>query len=227
MVRDWKSVGAAVDGVNVALQNYQRRMQEKYGRPGEGTTERLGDGVERVGSGYRNKDGWSSDATGRAMSQGIWTRPAIIEYLKSSGLDAMLAEKLSERYVDANGNVAYSANDEQQRWAGKFGSLSDALGKMAEYFRYDQAGRLEGEQIVGVERSRREQRGQLPAQPSHPSGSSSSSGSASGGATYISNITLPGPGGRRETMRFADADSQASNERLLRDLAAARGVAQR
>ena len=50
-------------------------------------------------------------------------------------------------------------------------------------------------------------------------------GSTGGGSvSYVSNITLPG--GQRKSMRFADADSQATNDRLLRDLAAAKGVAQ-
>ncbi len=48
--------------------------------------------------------------------------------------------------------------------------------------------------------------------------------SAGGGNTYISNITLPS--GRKETVRFADAQSQSVSERLLRDLAAGKGVAQ-
>ena len=48
--------------------------------------------------------------------------------------------------------------------------------------------------------------------------------SADGGNTYISNITLPS--GRKETVRFADAQSQSVSERLLRDLAAGKGVAQ-
>ncbi len=66
-----------------------------------------------------------------------------------------------------------------------------------------------------------------PAAPRSPSsGSGMHAGGSTGGGSvsYVSNITLPG--GQRKSMRFADADSQATNDRLLRDLAAARGVAQ-
>ena len=43
------------------------------------------------------------------------------------------------------------------------------------------------------------------------------------GATYVSNITLPG--GKTEQVRFADAASQSAAEQLLRELAQAKGVA--
>lgn len=56
-----------------------------------------------------------------------------------------------------------------------------------------------------------------------PAGASSGT-SSSTGATYVSHITLPS--GRKETMRFADAQSQSAGERLLRELAAGKGVAQ-
>lgn len=59
---------------------------------------------------------------------------------------------------------------------------------------------------------------------SRSSNSTPSSANSGAGVAYISNITLPS--GQRATVRFADADSQATNERLLRDLAAAKGVAQ-
>ena len=56
------------------------------------------------------------------------------------------------------------------------------------------------------------------------SGMSTGQSSAVAGATYVSHITLPG--GRKETVTYGDAQSQAINERLLRDLATAKGVAQ-
>ena len=45
------------------------------------------------------------------------------------------------------------------------------------------------------------------------------------GATYISNITIPGITTGTQ-VRFADSQSQSANERLLRELATAKGVAQ-
>ena len=46
----------------------------------------------------------------------------------------------------------------------------------------------------------------------------------SGGATYVSNITIPGLADR-EVIRFADPISQARNEDLLRKLAQAKSTA--
>ncbi|WP_440105421.1 tape measure protein [Acidovorax sp. BL-A-41-H1] len=120
-----------------------------------GALERLGDGVQRVGSGFRNKDGFTSDALGKAETQGIWTRAAIIDYLTQSGLDEQIARKLSEQFVDANGNVPYAANDVQKRWAGRYGTLSEALGKMADYFQNTDQGQMEAQQILDYEKARR------------------------------------------------------------------------
>lgn len=166
----WGGVTSAINTTNQALQDYQRRMQQTYGRPGEGDKglfergrfssngQELGAGVQEVGSGgaqYRNKDGFTSDALGRAQTQGIWTRAAIIDYLTSSGLDEQIARKLSEQFVDANGNVPYAANDVQKRWAGRYGTLSEALGKMADYFQNTDQGQMEAQQILDYERARR------------------------------------------------------------------------
>ena len=56
------------------------------------------------------------------------------------------------------------------------------------------------------------------------SGAAGQPGGSGGGATYVSNITLPGGGGTRQ-VRFADANSQSAAEQLLRDLAQAKGAA--
>ena len=55
-------------------------------------------------------------------------------------------------------------------------------------------------------------------------GAAGQPGGSSGGATYVSNITLPGGGGTRQ-LRVADANSQSAAEQLLRDLAQAKGAA--
>ena len=55
-------------------------------------------------------------------------------------------------------------------------------------------------------------------------GAAGQPGGSGGGATYVSNITLPGGGGTRQ-LRFADAASQGAAEQLLRDLAQAKGAA--
>lgn len=218
----WGAATTAINASSQALQEYQRRMQQTYGRPGEGDKglfergrmssngQELAPGVQEVGTGgsqYRNKDGWSSDATGKAISQGIWTRTAIIDYLSQSGLDEKIAIKLSEQFVDANGNVPYAAGDVQKRWAGKYGTLSEALGKMAEYYKYSDQGQMDAAQMLDYEKKRLS-----------PSPNTTQS------ATYVSNITIDGT---PTTVRFADADSQAKGEDLLRRLARAKGTTAR
>ena len=195
--------------------------------------ERLAEGVERVGQGYRNKDGFTSDALGKAQTQGIWTRTAIIDYLKQAGLEEQLATKLSEQFIDSNGNVPYEANDVQKRWAGKFGTLSEALGKMAEYYRYTDEGQADAAQMSDFEKRRRgtpQLQGQgasptasLGARPA-PSAAANGGGSGAPGATYVSNITIDG---QPTTVRFADAESQGKGEDLLRRLARAKSTAVR
>jgi len=274
MQRQWRGVAGSINDAGQALDDYQRRMQKTYGRPGEGDKnvndpnrtstrgEKMGAGVEEIGTGgsqFRNKDGFTSDAMGKAQTMGIWTRTAIIDYLTSAGLDELIAAKLSEQFLDANGNVPYEANDVQKKWAGKFGTLSEALGKMAEYYRFDDAGQLEANALLEFERKRRSSPQLGQSGPVGPSSSSASSGTSStsqprtnaaeaanltarsgggngtggnggglsansGGATYISNITIPGLADR-EVIRFADPVSQARNEDLLRKLAQAKSTA--
>lgn len=195
--------------------------------------ERLAEGVERVGQGYRNKDGFTSDALGKAQTQGIWTRTAIIDYLKQAGLEEQIATKLSEQFIDANGNVPYEANDVQKRWAGKFGTLSEALGKMAEYYKYTDEGQADASQMLDFEKRRRGTP-QLQGQGASPSANggarpatgAAANGGSSGapGATYVSNITIDG---QPTTVRFADAESQGKGEDLLRRLARAKSTAVR
>jgi tape measure domain-containing protein len=187
--------------------------------------ERLAEGVERVGEGYRNKDGFTSDAKGNAQQQFVWTQASIIDYLKQSGLEEQLAERLSKQFLDSNGDVPYLASEAQKQWAGRYGTLSEALGKMAQYYKYNDQGKADAQQM-------QEQAGTKPAASSAPAAaapapqaSASHSAGMSGGSTYVSNITLPGSA-RPVSLRFADAQSQSAAESLLRDLAAARGVAQ-
>ncbi len=101
-----------------------------------GALERLGDGVQRVGEGFRNKDGFTSDAKGNVQQQWVWTRASIIEYLEQAGLDKLLAEDLSRQFVQPNGTVNYTASAAQKQWGGKYGTLAEALGNMADYYKY-------------------------------------------------------------------------------------------
>lgn len=187
--------------------------------------DRLADGVERVGQGYRNKDGMTSDAKGNVQQQFVWTRSSIIEYLKSAGLEDVVAEELSKQFLNSQGGVDYEASSAQKRWAGKYGTLSEALDKVAEYSKYDEAGKIQAADIV--ERARREKElldRQRSSGSSNTPASSAPVTSPSVGNTYVSNITLPN--GSKTTVKFADAESQSATERLLRDLAAGKGVVQ-
>ncbi|WP_287804155.1 phage tail tape measure protein [Diaphorobacter sp.] len=142
----WGGVRDSVNAASQAVQDYNRRMQERYGRPGEGgprTTssrgEKLGDGVEQIGSGgtqFRNRDGMTSDARGNVQQQWVWTRSAIIQYLEEAGLDKLLAEDLAKQFVQPDGTVPYIASAAQKQWGGKYSTLAEALGKMADYYQY-------------------------------------------------------------------------------------------
>lgn len=142
----WGGVRDSVNAASQAVQDYNRRMQERYGRPGEGgprTTssrgEKLGDGVEQIGSGgtqFRNRDGMTSDARGNVQQQWVWTRSAIIQYLEEAGLDKLLAEDLSKQFVQPDGTVPYMASAAQKQWGGRYSTLAGALGKMADYYQY-------------------------------------------------------------------------------------------
>jgi hypothetical protein len=124
------------------VREYQQRMKEKHGRPGEGDKpEQLGDGVTKMGGTYRNKDGMTSDAKGNVQQQWVWTRAAIIDYLSEAGLDKLFAEDLAKQFVQPDGTVAYTASDAQKKWGGQYATLAEALGKMADYYKFDSTGK--------------------------------------------------------------------------------------
>lgn len=224
MQRDWGGVTSSINTANQALQEYQQRMKEKYGRPGEGDKpEQLGDGVTKMGGTYRNKDGMSSDAKGNVQQQWVWTRASIIEYLQSAGLDEKLSEELAKQFVKPDGTVDYIATSAQKKWGGKYSTLSGALGKMVDYYKYNDQGKGEA---ANTKRQLDENDAAFAAQQQRGGSAAAPvrNGGAASGATYISNITLAN--GRKETVRYADSQSQSVNERLLRDLAESKGVYQ-
>lgn len=143
-------------------------------------------------------------------SQGVWTKSAIIEYLKQAGLDAKLSEDLSKQFTNANGSVDYEASAAQKKWGGEYGSLSDALSKMSEYYKYDDSGKFEAEQRIKF-LNQKDAPAALPA---------TGSGRASGAGTTV-NITVEG------TTRSINTDAQgaATLQELVRQLAQAKGTA--
>ncbi|WP_312781618.1 phage tail tape measure protein [Acidovorax temperans] len=247
MAADWKGVSTSIQGATQALADYQRRVQQKYGRPGEGDAglfdtgrrstrgEELAPGVQEVGTGgyqFRNKDGMTSDAKGNVQQQFVWTRSTIIDYLKQAGLEDAVAQQLSKQFLNGKGEVDYLANDAQKRWAGKYGTLAEALGKVAEYYKYDEGGQIEAQDIVDRAKRDKEirdrQRNPNAPAPSPTPAPAPGPGAGTGGNTYINNITINGVGDWgmvRGQTRHTDADSAKTEVDLLRALAQARGAA--
>lgn len=124
--------------------------------------------------------------------------------------------------------VDYEASSAQKRWAGKYGTLAEALGKVAEYSKYDEAGQIQAADIV--ERAKRDKELRERQRSSGNSTASTSpalvagASGANGSTTYVSHITLPN--GSKTTVKFADAASQSATEQLLRDLVTGKGVVQ-
>ena len=230
MAGDWRGVTSAINETNAALAAYQQRMKEKYGRPGEGDKpEELGEGVQRIGSGYRNKDGLTSDAKGNVQQQFAWTRTMIIDYLKQAGLDEVVAAKLSEQFLDSNGDVPYLAGDAQKRWGGQYSTLATALGKMAEYYKYDSGGKHEAARILEQANGKPPTPAPSPAPGTSPaSGPSPAPSPGQGGSTYVNNVTINGVepwGFLRGTTTHTSAQSAQTEVDLLRKLAQAKGTA--
>lgn len=175
----WGGVRDSVNQASEALREYQQRMREKYGPVGEGGKPDAGKGGA-VGKGPE--------------SQWVWTRAAIIEYLEQAGLDKVLAEDLSQQFVQADGSVNYKASEAQKRWGGKYGTLAEALGKMADYYKYGD-GKFEGAQrtqfLQGPQGGQPPAPGPVPT-PGRPSGSGARSMFDSQSVTV--NINLDGQG---------------------------------
>lgn len=153
----------------------------------------------------------------------MWTQASIVDYLKQAGLDELLAERLSKDFLDSNGDVPYLATEAQKQWAGKWGTLSEALGKMVEFYKFDDTGKHRASEMLDFEKKRRSTP-QLQNQPPDDSGDGRSTPEGARGATYVSNITIDGV---QTPVRFADSQSQAKGEDLLRKLARAKSAAAR
>lgn len=134
----WGSVRESINQASDAVREYNQRMKEKYGRPGEGNKPEDEAGG---GSGGRGGRGGSNQPS----TQWVWTRAAIIEYLEQAGLDKLLAEDLAKQFVQPDGSVNYLASDAQKRWGGKNSTLAEALGKMVDFYKYGE-GKFEANQ---------------------------------------------------------------------------------
>ncbi len=149
-------------------------------------------------------------------------------------VDAQIAKQWGEKFIgDSDAMELFNAKIKLEAYRTNYGNvvrsqqslneqnaLLQTVQRLEEKLRARQA---EGEQKAPPKQADVAPEPTAPRIPSSGSGMHAG-GSAGGGVSYVSNITLPG--GQRKSVRFADADSQATNERLLRDLTAAKGVAQ-
>ena len=160
-----------------------------------------------------------------SASQGVWTRPMIIDYLKQAGLDELLAERLAGQFTQPDGTVPYEASAAQKKWGGNYSTLSEALGKMADYYQYGD-GKAEAANMLEFERTRNNKPGATPSPGPSPSPAPSPS-PGGGGNTYVNNITINGLGEWgtvRGTTTHTTAQSAQTEVDLLRKLAQAKGA---
>lgn len=90
-----------------------------------------------------DKDGFTLDNNGQRMQQFVWNRASIIDYLKQAGLEDKVAEQLAKQFVQPDGSVSYEASQAQIQWGGKYSTLSEALGKMVDFYKYTDQGKAE------------------------------------------------------------------------------------
>jgi hypothetical protein len=220
MAGGWRGVASSTREASQAAKEYQQQMAKKYGRPGEGD--------EPTGNKNGGGAGAGGNGGGQSQNQWVWTRASIIDYLKSAGIDEKLSEELAKQFVKTDGTVDYVASAAQKRWGGEYSTLSEALGKMVDHYKYTDAGKNEASNRSAFLNGSAEESKSLPS-PSHtpatPAAAPTASPSQSGrGATYVSNVNIQGVG--QASIKFADASSQQQTEDLLRKLAQAKGVAQ-
>jgi TP901 family phage tail tape measure protein len=150
-----------------------------------------------------DKDGFATGKDGQRIVAGtdLGTLTGIASFLKAAGVDDdKAARKLALEFSDGQGNIDYLGNAGQKKYGGD--TLSMALLKAAETYTF-------GTDKTGSN-------AQAPSKIPAPASSAPVN-------TYVTNITLPSGG--MKAVRMLDADSQATVNDLLRQLAAARGTA--
>lgn len=173
----------------------------------------------------KSADTSKSSITNSAPSapQGVWTRAAIIDYLKQSGLEDKLAEELAKQFVKPDGSVDYVASDAQKKRGGKYSTLSEALGKMVDYYKYTDKGKNEAaNRQTYLDGAAGSGTANQTGEASRPTSSQPAPSRSQGSGVYVSNITIPGFGAA--TLGFSDARSQANGVEFIRQLAQARGT---
>ena len=219
-------ISKSMDGARESVEGVGDAAREATGAFGE-----MGTAAEEAGnraqkglskadkdSGYQTVDNMGHASRSAGTSTG--TRQGIIEWFKSAGLSEAVAEYVSREFVDAQGNVPYTASAGQLKYAGKGSTQTQGLSKALDYFLYGQ-GKAEAEAIDAKAKAEKDAKEKKSTTTSSTTTSSSSSSGVSSGATYVSNYTFDGV---KTTVKFADASSQSGNDQLLKDLARAKGV---
>ena len=183
----WNEVAEAADGAASSARRYK---------------ETLGEGVERVGAdGYRNKDGWASDAKGNAIGQTKHSWLSIYNQVKQMGLTDEQARGIADK---AYPNGKYSAQLENE---------NSMVGK--ESVDVTEAARRAAEKLIREGKSGAMGGGAAPAPAGSAATTTPSSGGVRTGQTTV-NINLGGVAYRVGT----DAAGARTLETVLRNLAA-------
>jgi tape measure domain-containing protein len=237
-IANTNAVSANSDAMDELMMKY--KLSADYSERQIALLERETAAAERAAEAKRkannvDKDGFTTDSNGQRMTQFVWNRSAIIDYLKQAGLEETLAEELAKQFVNGDGTVGYEATQAQMKWGGKYSTLSEALGKMVDFYKYDDAGKSEADNILrtrgksATELVREKERGQTvpPGGGSMGGGSQtggsgrSGNGNSSSGVSMQSGMTINVNIGGRSTpigvRSQADADQLAGIFRTLED----------
>ena len=113
----WNEVADAADGATASARKYR---------------EQLGEGVERVGTdGFRNKDGWASDAKGNTIGQTKQTWLSIYNMVKGMGLSDEQARGIADQAYP-NGQYSSGLQRSMMRHATDSIDVTEAARRAAE-----------------------------------------------------------------------------------------------
>ena len=187
----WNEVADAADGATASARKYR---------------EQLGEGVERVGTdGFRNKDGWASDAKGNTIGQTKQSWLSIYNMVKGMGLSEQQARGIADQ---AYPNGRYSSGLQQQEMRGQWDAIdvTEAARRAAERM-IREGGSAGG--VAGV-----------PGAGGAGGASGGASGSASSGVSSgrVASVIRVEMGGARYDVDTTTAAGQQALQSLLSDI---------
>ena len=83
-----------------------------------------------------DSSGFAADKSGNRISSTGYTLGSIIEFLTSSGIPDADAQTIAREFSDSNGKIAYTGNSGQLRYGGRGSTMSSALYKAVEQYKY-------------------------------------------------------------------------------------------